>query len=79
MTEKERKEQETLFNKNSMLIITEFDGTEKRINIFGQEVEVPKYKKYVAEQDICLGSLMQPNNKIKSFEYRIPKKKWINN
>lgn len=60
-------------NKNSRLIISEDDGLELVTDIFGRQGKRRKLKKYVADLEVNLGSIMEPNKKIVGYFYDVPR------
>lgn len=67
------KEKELKFDKGTRLTITEDAGTREVENIFTGEIVTQKLvNKYVAENEVSLGSVKSPNKKIIEVKYFVP-------
>jgi hypothetical protein len=67
------KEKPIKFDEESKLIITEDAGEREAVDLFSGEVIKQKLeRKYEATQEVSLGSINNPNKKIRSFKYIVP-------
>jgi len=68
-------DKEIKFNEESKLIITEDAGEREVVDLFsGNTIKQKLERKYEAIQEVNLGSINNPNKKIKAFKYIVPVK-----
>ena len=70
-----KKDKPLKFNEESTLVVTEIVGQEQVQDIFTGKIFMRnKLKKYVATGEVNLGSAKEPNTKIHSIKYDVPKR-----